>query len=160
MASLVDRLWAKVESYVDAEHIELDDLEVLGEGPSRIIRITLDGEALGVDRIADIARGLSRIFDDLDPFDGAYTLEVTSPGLERKLRRPRHFEKAVGSEIKVKTFAPLDGERSHSGTLVAATDTSFTVDVDETQREIPYDAVASARTVFVWVKADKPGSRS
>lgn len=160
MASLVDRLWAEVESYVDAEHIELDDLEVLGEGPSRIIRITLDGEALGVDRIADIARGLSRIFDDLDPFDGAYTLEVTSPGLERKLRRPRHFEKAVGSEIKVKTFGPLDGERTHSGTLVAATDTSFTVDVDETQREIPYDAVASARTVFVWVKADKPGSRS
>ena len=84
VGSMTDRLWADVESYVAAERIELDDLEVLGEGPAKIVRVTVDGEGLGVDRIADLSRGLSRIFDEIDPFDGAYTLEVSSPGLERE----------------------------------------------------------------------------
>jgi len=157
---MTDRLWADVESYVAAERIELDDLEVLGDGPAKIVRITLDGEDLGVDQIARVSRGISRLFDDIDPFNGAYTLEVSSPGLERKLRRPRHFEKSVGAEVKVKTFAAVDGERTHSGTLAAAQDKSFTLDVDGTKREIPYEAVASARTVFVWETAARPGSRS
>ena len=160
MGSLADRLWSEVEAYVAAEHLELDDLEVLGEGPGKIVRITLDGGSLGVDRIADLSRGLSRMFDDLDPFEGAYTLEVSSPGLERKLRRPRHFEKSVGSEVKVKTVASIDGERTHSGVLTGAAAKSFTVEVEGQEREIPYDAVASARTVFVWEKAARPGSRS
>ena len=160
VGSLTDRLWAEVESYVAAERIELDDLEVLGEGPTKIVRITLDGNDLGVDRIAEVSRGLSRVFDDIDPFEGTYTLEVSSPGLERKLRRPRHYEKSVGSEAKIKTFGPIDGERTHSGTIAAAAESSFTLDVDGTQREIPYDAVASARTVFVWDKTAKPGPRS
>ena len=158
MGSLTDRLWSEVESYVAAEHLELDDLEVLGEGPGRIVRITLDGETLGVDRIADLSRGLSRMFDDLDPFAGAYTLEVSSPGLERKLRRPRHFAKSVGSEIKVKTFAAVAGERTHTGTLVSADEKGFVIEVAGENRMIAYDAVASARTVFVWKKAARPGS--
>ena len=157
---MTDRLWADVESYVAAERIELDDLEVLGDGSAKIVRVTLDGDDLGVDRIAEVSRGLSRLFDDIDPFNGAYTLEVSSPGLERKLRRPRHFEKSLGAEVKVKTFAAVDGERAHSGTIAAAEEKSFTLDVDGTMRQIPYDAVASARTVFVWDKAAKPDSRS
>lgn len=160
MGSLTDRLWADVESYVAAERIELDDLEVLGDGPTKIVRVTLDGEGLGVDRIAELSRGLSRMLDDLDPFDGAYTLEVSSPGLERKLRRPRHYEKSIGSEIKVKTFAPVDGERTHTGMLTAAEAKSFTIDDAGQERQIQYDAVASARTVFVWQKAARPGTRS
>lgn len=160
MGSLADRLWADVESYVAAERIELDDLEVLGDGPSKIVRVTLDGETLGVDRIAELSRGLSRMLDDIDPFEGAYTLEVSSPGLERKLRRPRHYEKSIGSEIKVKTFAPVDGERTHTGLLTVAGETSFTIDDAGQERQIQYDAVASARTVFVWQKAARPGSRS
>ncbi len=160
VGSVTDRLWAEVESYVAAEDIELDDLEVLGDGPAKIVRVTLDGAGLDVDRIAEVSRGLSRLFDDIDPFSGAYTLEVSSPGLERKLRRPRHFEKSVGAEVKVKTFAAVDGERNHSGTLAVAQEKSFTLDVNGTNREIPYEAVASARTVFVWEKAARPGSRS
>lgn len=161
MSSLADRLWSQVEAYVAAEHLELDDLEVLGsEGSGRIVRVTLDGESLEVGRIADLSRGLSRMFDEIDPFEGSYTLEVSSPGLERKLRRPRHYEKSIGSEIKVKTFAPVDGERTHSGVLTQSDDSSFTLEVDGEDRQIGYDAVASARTVFVWKKAARPGTRS
>lgn len=159
MANVADRLWSVVESYVTAEHLELDDLEVLGEGSGRIVRVTVDGD-VGVDRIADLSRGLSRVLDDMDPIEGAYTLEVSSPGLERKLRRPRHYEKSIGKEIKVKTFAPVSGERTHNGVLTEADEADFTLEVEGEPRRIGYDAVASARTVFVWKSAAKPGSRS
>jgi len=159
VASVADRLWSEVESYVTAEHLELDDLEILGEGSGKIVRVTLDGD-VGVDRIADLSRGISRALDELDPFEGAYTLEVSSPGLERKLRRPRHYEKSIGKEIKVKTFTPVGGERTHKGVLTEAGSSGFTVEVDGEPRQIPYDAVASARTVFAWQAAAKPGSRS
>lgn len=163
MGSVPDRLWSEVESYVAAEHLELDDLETLGEGSGRIIRVTIDNAAAGagvdVDRIAKLSRGLSRVLDDLDPFEGSYTLEVSSPGLERKLRRPRHYEKSVGKEIKVKTSAPVAGERTHTGVLTAADDSSFTISINGEPRCIDYDAVTSARTVFEWKKAAKPGSR-
>lgn len=159
MSSVADQLWNRVESYVAAEHLELDDLEVVGEGSAKIVRVTLDGDALSVDRIADLSRGLSRMLDELDPFEGSYTLEVSSPGLERKLRRPRQYQKAIGSEVKIKTFAPVDGERSHTGTLTQADETSFTLSVNGDPRHIDYDAVANARTVFVWNKTEKPASR-
>jgi ribosome maturation factor RimP len=86
--------------------------------------------------------------DDLIP--GSYTLEVTSPGLERKLRRREHYRKSLGREIKVKTQVAVEGSRTHRGDLVSATERGFTVDVGDSERYINYDDVASARTVFVW----------
>ena len=71
MGSVADRLWSEVASYVAAEGVELYDLEVLGQGPGRIVRVTLESEALGVEHIADLSRGISRSLDDLDPFEGA-----------------------------------------------------------------------------------------
>ena len=74
MGNVPDRLWSEISSYVAAEHLELDDLEVLGEGSGRIIRVTLDdptaGATIDVGRIADLSRGLSRVLDVLDPFEG------------------------------------------------------------------------------------------
>ena len=86
-------------------------------------------------------------------------MEVSSPGLERKLRRPRHYEKAVGETVRVKTRDEIDGERLHSGTLTETDDESFVVDVDGAQRRIAYGDVTSARTVFEWDKTAKPSKR-
>jgi ribosome maturation factor RimP len=155
-----ERLWQVVEPYVAAERIELDDIEVTGNDTSGKIRITVDGEEpLGVGRIAELSRGISRLLDEHEPFTGAYTMEVSSPGLERKLRRPRHYEKSVGAEVKVKTRPEVAGERLHTGTLVAAEERAFVMEVDGNQRRIDYDDVTSARTVFVWEKKPPPGKR-
>ena len=79
MTSKVDRLWAVIEPYVAAEGVELDDLEIVGKAPGVVVRVTLDAEEpIGVDRLADMSRGLSRLLDDEDPVANAYTLEVTS----------------------------------------------------------------------------------
>lgn len=160
MTGTEERLWGVVEPYVAAEGVELDDLEVVGSGPGTVVRVTVDGpEPVDVDHIAALSRGVSRLLDAEDPVSGSYTLEVTSPGLERKLRRPRHFEKSLGREIKVKTRHPVGDASQHRGVLSQVDEDGFLVDVDGEERRIAFDEVASAGTVFVWEKAAKPGSR-
>ena len=154
------RLWTTVEPYLEAEGVELDDLDVRGRGRGRIVRVTVDSdEGVGVDRIAELSRGLSRLFDDLDPLEGAYTLEVSSPGLERELRRPSHYRKAVGREVSITTREPVEGSTTHAGILDGATEADVAVRVDDAVRTIPLGSIARARTVFRMERAPKPGRK-
>ena len=130
-----------------------------GSGP-RVIRVTVDSEeGVGVDRLARISRALSRMLDESDPFAGPYTLEVSSPGLERRLRRRRHYEKSLGSEVKVKSNVEIDGARRHRGVLESVDDEGFVMTVDTELRRIDFEQVQSARTVFEWKKAPPPGKK-
>ncbi len=160
MGDTAERLWQVVEPYVAAEGVELDDIEVTGNGTSGKVRITVDGdEPVGVGRIAQLSRGISRLLDENDPFTGSYTMEVSSPGLERKLRRPRHYEKSIGAQVKVKTRPEIAGEHVHSGTLVGVEERGFVIEIDGSERHIDYEDVTSARTVFVWEKQPRPGKQ-
>lgn len=151
MSSVAQRLWDLIDPYVAAEGVELDNVEVLGGG--QIVRVTLDSpETVGVDLIAELSRGIGRLLDAEDPIKGSYTLEVSSPGLERKLTRPRHYEKSIGRQVKVKTFAEMSGSKNHTGSLVSADDDSFVIDIDGSEMQITYADVSSARTVFEWDK--------
>jgi ribosome maturation factor RimP len=145
-----------VEPYLAAEHLELDDLELSGTGKGRLLRVVVDGEDTNVDRLADVSRGISRLLDNESDLDGSYQLEVTSPGLERKLRRPSHFIKSVGREAKLKVN---QGERNRTlrGIISDANDETFTVDVEDESLVVSYRDVLTARTVFRWEKAPKPG---
>lgn len=160
MSSVHDRVWALIEPYVAAIGVELDDLEILHGG--QMIRVTLDtpdenSGPPGVDVIAELSSGIGRILDAEDPIEGSYTLEVSSPGLERKLRRKAHYDKSIGRIVKIKTDTPVDGEKTHTGLLVSVDDDSFVVDVDGSHREITYAEVSVARTVFVW---EQPGQKT
>jgi ribosome maturation factor RimP len=158
VGSVAQKLWDRIDPYVAAEGVELDDVEILGGG--QIVRVTVDSvEPVGVDRIAELSRGISRLIDADDPFKSSYTLEVSSPGLERKLTRPRHFEKSIGRQVKVKTFREVAGTKEHRGIITTSGETGFTVDIDGDEREISYDDISSARTVFVWEKGARPGKQ-
>ncbi len=159
MTATAERLWALIGPYVAEEGIELDDIEIVGSGGASIVRVIIDDEGpLDVDLIARISRGVSRLLDSEDPISSSYTLEVSSPGLERKLRRPRHYEKSIGREAKLKTRSPIDGERHHRGMIVGAGETEVTLETEQGSRVIPLEEVTSARTVFVWDAKAKPGA--
>jgi ribosome maturation factor RimP len=159
VASVQDRLWDRIDPYVAAEGVELDDIEILGGG--QIVRITVDApDALGVDVIAELSKGIGRLIEEDDPFTGSYTLEVSSPGLERKLTRMNHYEKSIGRDVKVKTFAAVEGDKNHEGVLIAADEDGFTVDIDGAELRFQYSDVSSAKTVFVWEKAARPGKKA
>ncbi len=153
-------LWDLLDRYVAAEALELDDLEVAGSGRGQTVRVVVDHpDGVDVDRLADLSRGVSRLLDEHDSFDGSYTLEVTSPGLERKLRRPTHYRKAVGRNVKVKTLVPVDGATVHEGVLDEADEGGFVLQLNDERRHIAFGDVKEARTVFDWKRAAKPGKR-
>jgi ribosome maturation factor RimP len=149
----VEGLWTALEAYLGAEQVELDDLELAG----RTLRVIVDAEGgLDLERISELSRGLSRLLDENDDFLGErYNLEVTSPGLERKLRRPRHYEKSVGRELVMKTKT---GEKLR-GELAAANEESLRLVVDGVEHALGYEEVASARTVFALPSKPKPGKQ-
>ena len=160
MSGTVERLWQAIEPYVAREGIELDDLDIIGTDKTSIVRVTIDAEgSVDVDTIARISRSISRMLDEDDPLQSSYTLEVTSPGLERSLRRPRHFEKSIGREAKVKTKQTINETNNHRGVITSVGDDRFVLDVDGQDRSIAFDDVTSAKTVFVWEKSPKPSTR-
>ena len=160
MGDATERLWGLLEPWLEAEGLELDDLEMRGRGAGRVVRVIVDAEdGVDLDRIAEISRGLSRLLDEDDFIEGSYTLEVSSPGLERALRRPAHYHKVLGSEVVVKTKTPVSGASSHRGILAEANGEGISVKVDGEDRRIPFASVTQARTVFRWEKAPKPGKR-
>jgi len=149
---------AAVEPVVGALGLDLYDVEVTGSGRAKVVRVLVDREG-GVD-LDTVGRAAEQISPALDsePFarviNGAYALEVSSPGLERPLRRPDHFRGAVGSTVSVK----LPGRRVR-GVLLAADDEALDLALDDgTAERIPYSEVAQARTVFEW-GAEKAAKR-
>ena len=156
MSDLAEQIRGIVEAYLAAEGVELDDVEILGGG--KLLRVTVDAEGpLELEHIAALSRGIGRLIEEEDPVASSYTLEVTSPGLERKLRHPAQFLKAVGGEVAVKTYTRIDDDKHHKGRLITANGDGITVDVGGKERSIAYGDVASARTVFIWEKGQKPG---
>jgi ribosome maturation factor RimP len=160
MGDVEHRLWDLLEPWLETEGVELDDLELAGLGAGRLLRVTVDAPGgIDLDRIADLSRGLSRLLEQTDLLGVAYTLEVSSPGLERPLRRPAQYRKAVGREVVVKTRFEIAGARNHRGILAAVGEGDVLLEVDGSEVTIPFDHVTQARTVFRWEKAPKPGKR-
>jgi ribosome maturation factor RimP len=152
----VSDIWTVVEPYLAAERLELDDLELHGRGPGTLLRVVVDGENVDIDRLADVSRGISRLLDDETQLEDAYRLEVTSPGLERNLRRPSHYAKSVGREVVVK-IADGDAKTTIRGTLADAGEDAFTIESETGETVVDYEDVLTAKTVFRWERAPKPG---
>jgi ribosome maturation factor RimP len=158
--ALVDDVRSLIEPWLAAERLELDDLELKGTGPGRTLRVVIDSEdPIDLDRIAEVSNGIGRLLDNDVEIDEPYQLEVTSPGLERSLRTPRHFQKSVGREVTMKIRRDGEtllakGHLSHAGEKTGSVTTE-----DGTVIAFAYDEIAKARTVFRWQAAPKPGKK-
>jgi len=149
-----------VEPVVARLGLELVDVEVVGAGRGRTLRVTIDRDGgVDLDGITAATEAVSPIIDGIDTLTGAYTLEVSSPGVERPLRRPAEFRRFVGTTITLKTHEPVDGTRRLRGLLTAADDDGIELAADGVNRRLGYDDVAQARTVFEWGPAPKPGGK-
>lgn len=158
----VRELVAPIASDLD---LDLYDVEHRG-GTLRVTLDTMPGAAAGIslDTLALASRLVSRELDHHDPMPGHYTLEVTSPGVERSLRTPAHFRREVGKTIAVRLADVGHDDRRVQGVLASADDTGITVrDVGPEgggDRRIDYHQIDRARTVFEWGANPKPGSAS
>jgi ribosome maturation factor RimP len=144
-------LEAVVRPVVEAAGLELVDITFRREAGRRILRVTVDREeGVDLDTIAGTSERLSRRLDLEEFAPGPYTLEVSSPGVERPLRRPEEFVRRVGDKVKVRTTEPIEGARNHAGVLVAANEDGVTIATERGERTLRYGDISSARTVFEW----------
>ena len=162
-SNVVDTVTSMVAPILADLSLELYDLEFAGG----ILRITVDTPAGGpagvdIDQISLITRLLGRELDhNENAVPGRFTLEVTSPGLERTLRTPYHFAREVGKEVSIRLSTELNGRRRVAGLLVGATDSTASVRLSDSGEtiEVPLSLVDKAKTVFVWETQPKPNSK-
>jgi ribosome maturation factor RimP len=107
-----------------------------------------DGQAMTVDDCADISRAVSALLDVEDPIHSAYTLEVSSPGIDRPLTRPGDFERFAGFEARIETRLPVEGRRRFRGHLRGIEDGRVRVETQDGAFEIPYDAIQRAKLIL------------
>jgi len=148
---------AAAEPVLSSRGLELVDVEIVGSGRARTLRILVDRDGgIELDTLAETTGPVASALDAAEAITGPYNLELSSPGLERPLRRPAEFRRFVGTTVSVKSHDVVAGARRHRGLLVEADDSGIDLDVDGEHRRFSYDAIASARTVFEWGPAPKP----
>ncbi len=159
---VIKRVRELVEPIASDLRLDVYDVEQRG-GTMRVTLDTPPGSDGGVDldQLALATRLISRELDHQDPIPGKYTLEVTSPGLERSLRTPAHFQREIGKTISVRLANVDADQRRFEGVLVAADETTATFEIgdDATRRTVDIDSIDRARTVFEWGPQPKPGGK-
>ncbi len=125
-------VWQIAEPIAEKLGVEIWDIRFLKEGSDWFLRIFLDKEGgIGIDDCEAFSRAIDAPLDELDPIEQGYCLEVSSPGLERDLTRPEHFEKYIGGKIKIKLIRPVDGVREFKGTLESCDKSRFVLRLDD-----------------------------
>lgn len=130
--------------------LELVDIEYVKEGPNYFLRVFIDKDnGVDIDECAAVSEKLGEKLDEVDPIPENYFLEVSSPGAERPLKKEKDFQRAIGKNVHIKTYEPIDNEKTFEGILAGFDGNVVTVEVKIKTRkktiEIPYEKVAKAR---------------
>lgn len=137
-----------LEPAIERMGYELTDLEMKIGGRDGAVRLFIDKpEGVGLDDCESVSRQLSALLDVEDPLPGHYVLEVSSPGLDRKLTKPAHFLRFIGDDVRVKMRFPVDGRRRFRGKLLAANEETIEVEVDGEPHRLPMATIDIARLV-------------
>ncbi len=146
-----DALMRLLEPPIEALGFELIDIEFAPAGRGGVLRVFIDRGAgasepgITVDDCATVSHRVSQVLDVEDPIKGRYTLEVSSPGLDRILRKRAHFERFVGERIFAELKLPVDGRRRFVGVLKSIAGGSIVIEVDGKAHELPLERVQKAR---------------
>lgn len=137
-----------IEPAVERLGYELIDLEAKLTGRNGVLRLFIDNaDGIGLDDCEKVSLAVSALLDVEDPIPGHYDLEVSSPGLDRKLTKQAHFERFTGETVKVQMRFPIEGRRRFRGKLLSAADDRIVVEVDGEQHSLPLSTIDSARLV-------------
>ena len=150
--NIADRVRDLLFDTVLEQECYLWDVEYVKEGADMILRVVIDSnEGITLDDCERVSRAIDPILDEADPIENSYKVEVTSPGVERPLTRPDHFEACIGEEIEVRLYAPLNGEKTLRGILTATEEKEFSLSrANEETITIAKSAAAKVSTVFNW----------
>ena len=140
-----------LENIITGLGYELYDVIYVKEGKEYYLRIVIDKpEGISIDDCEKVNDAINDILDEADYIKEQYFLEVSSPGVERVLRKDKHYISQIGNEIDVKLFKPIDKQKEFIGVLKEYNDKEITLKIDEKYIKINLKDVALAKTIFNW----------
>ena len=152
--TVIERVWEITEPLVTHEGLEIVDIEFRRETRSMVLRLYLDRQGgsspdggdggVSLDDLTRVSRQIGDLLDVHDAVPGTYTLEVSSPGINRRLRRADHFKRYLGKKVRVRTTAPIKGRRVFAGALHAVEADGISVAGQDASHFIPFAEIAQA----------------
>ena len=137
-----------IKPAVEKMGYELTDIEIKTQDREQLVSIFIDNlTGINIEDCEIVSRQISLLLDVENPISGKYTLEVSSPGLDRKLTKLNHFKRFIGNELRIKLLQSMDGRRNFRGKLLAANKESIKVQVDDQLYKLPIDMIEIARLV-------------
>lgn len=144
MANAAERVYSLIEETVKNEGVTLWDVRFLKEGANWYLRVFIDKpEGISIDDCTAVSHAIDPIIDEADPIDKSYFLEVCSPGIERELTRPWHYEAVLGEKIKIKLYKAMDGKKEFTGLLKTSGDT-LVIETETGEMTFPKETVSKA----------------
>jgi ribosome maturation factor RimP len=153
MDPTIARIWELAAPLAQREGLEIIDIELRREGSrgGRVLRLYLDKEGgPNMDDLSRVSRELGDLLDLRDVVDGAYTLEVSSPGVNRPLKRPEHFARFIGKKVRVRTREMINGRRSFLGQLIEVSADKISLNQDGRPCEIPFSLIDKSNYEHDW----------
>ncbi|MCK5649261.1 MAG: ribosome maturation factor RimP [Gammaproteobacteria bacterium] len=150
MAIKTQQLESLLEPVVSSMGYEFVGLEYISQGRHSTLRIYIDSEqGVGVDDCADVSRQLGAVLDVEDPITSEYSLEISSPGLNRPLFKLSQYEQFIGEEVKFKTIRPQreNGQRKFKGTITAVENNNVVFDIENEMLSVPFADIDQANIV-------------
>ena len=151
MGKIEDTIWKMAEPVVLENGLELIDVEYVKEGAEWYLRLFLDKEGedgVDLDDCELISRKLSDLLETADPITQAYRLEVSSPGIERPLKRTKDFQRFKGEKVQIKTFSDVEGKKQFIGILGETTEDTVMIEVEDVPISIPRKKISKANLVW------------
>ncbi|ADH86562.1 ribosome maturation factor RimP [Desulfurivibrio alkaliphilus] len=150
-SALIQRLHELLEPVVLDHGLELAELQFRREAPGWVLRLIIDADdGVGLDDCTRVSREVSHLLEVEDPIEQAFTLEVSSPGLDRPLRRERDYVRCRGKMAKIVCTRQIEGQNVVIGRLGEVADGAVTVETDAGPVKVPLAAVRRARLVVEW----------
>ena len=149
MSKIETMIWEVAEPIAKKADCSLYDVEFFKEGANWFLRVTIDKEGgVSTDDCEKVSKPLSDWLDEKDPISQSYYLEVSSPGIDRKLTRPEHFESQLGKKVVVRLFAALDGQRQLEGILKEYQNGTIVLETNETTITLEKAKVVDVRLAW------------
>lgn len=148
---IINRITELIQPYLMAQGVELVDLELTQPQRGRAtLRLFVDrpGGGITLDEITRVSRVVGELLDVHDPISSSYTLEVSSPGLTRALKKPQDYERYAGRLVRLTTRSPWQGKQVHRGILKGLADEEVSLEEDQALVRIPLTEIAKARLDF------------
>jgi ribosome maturation factor RimP len=162
MDATVARIWQLAAPLAETQGMEIIDIELRREGSrgGRVLRVYIDKKGgPNMEDLSGLSRELSAVLDENDVVEGAYTLEVSSPGVNRPLKRPEHFERFIGKKVRVRTRDLVHGRRSFLGPLLEVSTDKIALNQDGTRLEIPFALIEKSNYEHDWSAEYAAGSK-